>query len=110
MRSAIGETAQAYLARSRRFDYRSHRWEPTNIWRVRNASGTILSFAPVEYCEIYDATKDGSRRRIAILQQRIAEIGADSVDIWQVISFIGNEIESCKGQYRLSLRSGLYPK
>ncbi len=52
VRSVHGDIAEACHIKSRRFNRQTLKWEPVNIWRVRNASGTTLPFDPVEYRDL----------------------------------------------------------
>ena len=49
VRGAEGQTAEAFHISSRRYVAKAMKWEPINIWRVRNASGTLLNWEPVQY-------------------------------------------------------------
>ena len=49
VRSADGRTAEAFLVSSRRYDHKAMRWVPVQIWRMRNASGTRLTWTPDRY-------------------------------------------------------------
>jgi hypothetical protein len=49
VRGDAGQAAEAFHISSRRYVAKAMKWEPINIWRVRNASGTFLNWTPVEY-------------------------------------------------------------